>query len=80
MPESRFELQHAGSPSEEAALEEEGVNEKGSRGRSVGAGGVGRQEIAGSSTKRVAGWPWCCRAGAGSKCNAILIRTRSSAW
>jgi hypothetical protein len=42
LPESRFELQHAGSPSEEAAVEEE----KRSRRRSVGARGIGHQETA----------------------------------
>src|ERR1017187_11000600 len=42
LPESRFKLQHAGSPSEEATVEEE----KCSRGRPVGARGIGHQEIA----------------------------------
>jgi hypothetical protein len=32
------------------------------------------------STNRVAGWPWCCRAGAGLRYILILIRIRSSAW
>src|SRR5208337_4217080 len=43
LPESRFELQHAGSPSEKAALEEKAQTNF--FGRSFGAGGVGRQEI-----------------------------------
>ena len=47
LPESRFELQHAGSPSEEAAMEEK--EEKRSRGRTVGASGIGHQEIAGGA-------------------------------
>jgi hypothetical protein len=44
LPESRFELQHAGSPSEKAALEEKAQTSF--FGWSVGAGGVGRQGIA----------------------------------
>jgi hypothetical protein len=44
LPQSRFELQHAGSPSEKAALEENAQTNF--FGRSIGAGGVGRQEIA----------------------------------
>ena len=44
LPESRFELQHAGSPSEEATVEEEG--KKRSRRGPVGARGIGHQEIA----------------------------------
>ena len=39
MPESRFEFQHSGSPSEKAALEEKA--EANFLGRSFGAGGVG---------------------------------------
>ncbi len=44
LPESRLELQHAGSPSKESALEEKA--EASFFGWSVGAGGVGGQEIA----------------------------------
>jgi hypothetical protein len=44
LPHSGFELQHAGSTSEEAAVEEK--DEEGSRGRLVGASGIGHQEIA----------------------------------
>lgn len=44
MPQSAVELEHAGSPSEKAALEEKA--QTGFFGWSVGAGGVGRQEIA----------------------------------
>jgi hypothetical protein len=29
---------------------------------------------------RLVGWPWCCRAGAGSRYILILIQIRSSAW
>jgi hypothetical protein len=29
---------------------------------------------------RVVGWPWCCRARAGSRYILILIRIHSSAW
>src|SRR5207245_6129273 len=47
LPESRFELQHAGSPSEEEAVEEE--DEKRSRRRPVGASGIGHQETAGGA-------------------------------
>src|SRR5271157_3969209 len=44
LPESRFELQHSGSPSEKAASEEKAQTRF--FGRSVGPGGAGRQEIA----------------------------------
>ncbi len=44
MSESGFELQHSGSPSEKAALEEKAQTSFFSW--EVGAGGVGRQEIA----------------------------------
>jgi hypothetical protein len=44
LPESRFELRHAGSPSEKAALEEKAWVS--CFGRPVGAGGIGGQEIA----------------------------------
>ncbi len=44
LPESRFELQHTGSPSKETALEEKAQADF--LGRSFGAGGVGYQEIA----------------------------------
>lgn len=44
LPESRFELQYAGSPSEKAALEEKAQTSF--FGWPVGAGGVGGQEIA----------------------------------
>src|SRR5579864_543469 len=65
LPESRFELQHSGSPSEEAGLEEK-VHTNFFR-RSFCAGGV-------------VGWSWCYRACAGSRCILILIRVRSNAW
>jgi len=42
LPESRVELQHAGSPSEEAAVEAE--DEKRSRRRQVGASGIVHQK------------------------------------
>ena len=45
LPESRVEFQHAGSPSEEAAVEE--ADEERSRRRQVGGGGVGHRETAG---------------------------------
>jgi len=44
LPQSGFELQHTGSPSEEAAMEEE--EEKSPRGRLVGTSGIGHQETA----------------------------------
>ena len=44
LPESRFELQHSGSPSEKAALEE--MAQTSFFDRSVCAGGVGGQEVA----------------------------------
>src|ERR1700694_2984813 len=44
LPKSRFELGHAGSPSEEAAMEEK--DEKRSRRGQVGASGIGHQETA----------------------------------
>src|SRR6266478_4260698 len=44
LPKSRFELQHAGSPSEEAAMEEK--DEKRWRRRQVGGSGIGHQETA----------------------------------
>jgi len=44
LSESRFELRHAESASEEATLEEK--EQKSFFGWPVGAGGVGRQEIA----------------------------------
>jgi Transposase IS66 family len=44
LPESRFELQHSGSPFKETALEEKA--EANFLGRSIGAGGVGGQEMA----------------------------------
>ncbi len=45
-----------------------------------GAGGLGVQEIADAAETELWGWPWCCRAGAGSRCILILIRVRSNAW
>ena len=51
MPESRFELQHAESPSEEAALEEE--DEKRPRRRPVGASGISHQETAGGASSEL---------------------------
>jgi hypothetical protein len=44
LPESRSKLQHAGSPSEEAAVEE--ADEELSGRRQVGGGGVGHRETA----------------------------------
>ncbi len=44
LPQSGFELEHAGSPSQEAALEEK--EEKQPRGWPVGRGGIGHQEVA----------------------------------
>ena len=45
MPESRFELQHAGSPSEKAALEEQAQTSF--FGWPVGEGGVGGHTMIG---------------------------------
>ena len=44
LPESEFELEHAGSPSQEAALEEK--EEKHPDGWPVGRGGIGLEEVA----------------------------------
>src|SRR5713226_2561405 len=44
LPQSGFELEHAGSPSQEAALEEK--EEKQPRGWPVGRGGIGHQAVA----------------------------------
>jgi hypothetical protein len=44
LPQSRFELEHAESPSKEAALEEK--EEKQPDGWPVGRGGIGHQEVA----------------------------------
>lgn len=59
LPESRFELRYPASSSEEATLEEEKWNSF--FGRPVGAGGVGRQEIADAARSKV--WAGCGAAG-----------------
>ena len=43
LQQSRFELQHVGSPPEEAEMEEE--ERKRSRGRPVDGGGIGQQDV-----------------------------------
>ena len=57
LPESRFELQHSGSPFEEAALEEKASF----FGWPVGEGGVGHQEIADAAGTEL----WAGRGAAG---------------
>ena len=59
LPESRFELQHSGSPSEEAALEEKAQTNF--FGRSFRAGGVGGQGIAEAARTEL----WAGRGAAG---------------
>src|SRR5208337_3733531 len=59
LPESRFELQHTGSPSKETTLEEKA--QANFLGRSFGAGGVGGQEIAEAARTEL----WAGRGAAG---------------
>jgi len=59
LPESGLELEHSGSPSEKAALQKKAQTNF--FGRSVGAGGVGREEIADAAGTEL----WAGRGAAG---------------
>ena len=78
LPESGFELEHDGSPSKEATPEEK--EEKQPYGGPVGRGGIGLEEVADRARAELRAGRGVGGADGGSKCSAILIRTRWSAW
>ena len=78
LPQSAVELWHAESAPEGATLEEKA--QSGFLGRSVGAGGVGGQEIADAARTELWAGRGAVGRDAGSRYILILIRVRSSAW